>query len=64
MNGNQEQNICTDFKTLSDEQLDLLSQQQFLVIDQFFETNFAKTFSQDLRSLFEKYPTWEKKDNT
>ncbi len=58
MNGNQEQKLCADFKTLSDQQLDLLSQQQFLVIDQFFETNFAKTFSQDLRSLFEKYPTW------
>jgi SM-20-related protein len=58
MNENQDPHLYTDFKSISNQQLDLLSQQQFLVIDQFFETNFAKTFSHDLKSVFAQFPTW------
>jgi SM-20-related protein len=46
------------FQHITDLQFDQFSEQKFLILDHFFDPDFAKIFKQDLQQIFQYDPTW------
>lgn len=46
------------FQHITDLQFDQFSEQKFLILDRFFDHDFAKIFKQHLQQIFQYDPTW------